>query len=207
MTTIIRYIETEDHAKYFDTNFLLEVDHSLVKSQLGRLARKRENQMWTFAATKDELVAIENLEPKTITIDGNDINFDSESDDLEIFEVHPAPWVNLKIGKNFNGRPKVANPRFQRCTIHPSQEMIDYLSHYLGCKISGSLLYTLIKAGINHKGSERVPKSLKGKKAHDFSVRVTDSEFQAVKALRLPNESNLQLTLRLIYTGVYKNNL
>lgn len=206
MTTIIRYIETEDHAKYFDTNFLLEVDHSLVKSQLGRLARKRENKLWTFAATKDELVAIENLEPKTITIEGNDINFDSESDDSEIFEVHTAPWVTLKIGSNFNGRPKVANPRSQRCTIHPSQEMIGYLSYYLGGKISGSGLYAMIKAGINHKGSERVPESLKGTKAHDFSVRVTESEFQDMKALRLPNESNLQLTLRLIYTGVDKTN-
>jgi len=201
MTTIIRYIETEDRAKYFDTNFLLDVDHALVKSQIGRLSRKRENRLWTFAATKEELITVENLDPKTITIDGNDIIFDSKSESTELFEVHPAPWVNLKIGKNFNGRPKLDQPRSVRCTIHPSAEMIGYLSNVLKGKLSGRGLYKLIRLGIEHKGDTPIPDELRGAKARDYSVRLTKAEYEALDALRLPNESNLQLTLRTIYSG------
>jgi len=201
MTTIIRYLETENRAKYYDTNFLLEVDHALVKSQIGRLSRKKENKLWTFAATKEHLVAIENLEPKTITIDGNDIIFDSESESAELFEVHPAPWVNLKIGKNFNGRPKLDQPRSQRCTIHPSIDMTNYLSNVLKGQLSGRGLYKLIRLGIEHKSSESVPDELRGSKNRDYSVRLTQAEYTALDALRLPEESNLQLTLRAIFTG------
>ena len=200
MTTIIRYIKTEDRSKYFDTNFLLEVDHALVKSQIGRLSRKKANRLWTFAATKEELVAIENLEPKVITIDGNDIIFDADSEDSELFEVHPSPWVNLKIGKNFDGRPKLSEPRSVRCTIHPSLKMSNYLSKVLG-KISGKGLYTLIRLGIAHQGDTLIPDELRGAKARDYSVRLTQAEYAALNALRLPEESNLQLTLRTIYSG------
>jgi len=200
MTTIVRFIETENRARYYDTNFLLEVDHALVKSQIGRLSRKRENKLWTFAATKEALVAVENLEPKNIAIDGNDIIFDSDSESAEIFEVHPSPWVNLKIGKNFNGRPKLLEPRSQRCTIHPSLKMSNYLSKVLG-KISGKGLYTLIRLGIENRAAISIPDELRGKKAHDYSVRLTQAEYAALDALRLPNESNLQLTLRAIFTG------
>ena len=200
MTTIIRYLETSDRAKYYDTNFLLQVDHALVKSQIGRLSRKKANRLWTFAATKEELVAVENLDPKTIAIDGNDIIFDADSEDSELFEVHPSPWVNLKIGKNFDGRPKLSEPRSVRCTIHPSLKMSNYLSKVLG-KISGKGLYTLIKAGIKNRADTPIPDELRGAKARDYSVRLTQAEYAALNALRLPEESNLQLTLRTIYSG------
>lgn len=201
MTTIIRYIETSDRARYYDTKFSLDVDHALVKSQIGRLSRKRENQLWTFAATKEELITVENLEPKVITIDGNDIIFDSNSDKSELFEVHPSPWVNLKIGKNFNGRPKLLEPRSVRCTIHPSIDMTNYLSNVLKGKLSGRGLYKLIRLGIENRAAISIPDELRGKKAHDYSVRLTQAEYAALDTFRLPNESNLQLTLRLIYTG------